>query len=81
MSFAAAGATDGLATRVFPGWEGNRTHRFVDGNANGQLDQGDTEITEYTWDHRNRLVKVEHRPDYAAAVDRVTEYANDYQSR
>jgi YD repeat-containing protein len=42
--------------------EGNRTHRLIDVNQNGQLDSGDTDITQYTWDHRNRLVKVEHRP-------------------
>ncbi|GAB6188113.1 hypothetical protein [Thermopirellula anaerolimosa] len=38
--------------------EGNRTHRFIDANQNGQLDSGDTDITQYTWDHRNRLTKV-----------------------
>jgi len=61
--------------------ERNRTHRFIDANQNGQLDSGDTDITEYTWDHRNRLVKVEHRPGYAAAVDKVVEYAYDYENR
>ena len=54
--------------------EGNRTHRFIDANQNGQLDSGDTDITEYTWDHRNRLVKVEHRASYAAAADEVIEF-------
>ncbi|ASV76677.1 hypothetical protein THTE_4076 [Thermogutta terrifontis] len=61
--------------------EGNRTHRFIDTNANGQLDAGDTDITQYTWDHRNRLTKVEHRSSYAAAVDHVVEYAYDYANR
>uniref|UniRef100_UPI0032206C09 hypothetical protein n=1 Tax=Thermogutta sp. TaxID=1962930 RepID=UPI0032206C09 len=61
--------------------EGNRTHRFIDANANGQLDAGDTDITQYTWDHRNRLTKVEHRSSYAAAVDHVVEYAYDYANR
>ena len=42
---------------------------------------GDTDITQYTWDHRNRLVKVEHRAGYAAAVDRVIENAYDFQNR
>ncbi|HPZ82112.1 MAG TPA: hypothetical protein PL064_01685, partial [Thermogutta sp.] len=60
---------------------GNRTLRFIDANQNGQLDQGDTDITQYTWDHRNRLVKVEHRASYAAAVDRVIENAYDYANR
>jgi len=61
--------------------EANRTHRFIDANQNGQLDSGDTDITQYTWDHRNRLVKVEHRASYAAAVDKVVEYAYDYENR
>ena len=60
---------------------GNRTLRFIDANQNGQLDAGDTDITQYTWDHRNRLVKVEHRASYAAAVDRVIENAYDYANR
>ena len=37
--------------------EGNRTRKFRDQNANGQLDSGDTDITEYAWDHRNRQAK------------------------
>ncbi len=61
--------------------EGNRTLRFIDANQNGQLDAGDTDITQYNWDHRNRLVKVEHRASYAAAVDRVIENAYDYANR
>jgi len=51
--------------------EGNRTHWFIDVNQNGQLDQGDTDITQYNWDHRNRLVKVEHLADYAALLART----------
>jgi len=61
--------------------EGNRTARFIDANQNGQLDAGDTDITEYTWDHRNRLVKVEHRAGYGAAVDRVIENHYDSENR
>ena len=29
---------------------GNRTARFVDADADGLLDAGDTNITQYTWD-------------------------------
>jgi len=61
--------------------EGNRTARFIDANQNGQLDAGDTDITEYTWDHRNRLVKVQHRAGYGAAVDRVIENYYDSENR
>lgn len=60
---------------------GNRTAKFIDANQNGQLDARDTDITQYTWDHRNRLAKVEHRPTYAEAVDRVIENAYDFQNR
>jgi len=35
--------------------EGNRTARFLDTDADGLLDAGDTDITAYTWDYRNRL--------------------------
>ncbi|MEJ5312506.1 MAG: RHS repeat-associated core domain-containing protein [Anaerolineae bacterium] len=47
----------------------------------GPTNAGDTDITQYTWDHRNRLTKVEHRASYAAAVDHVVEYAYDYVNR
>ena len=53
----------------------------VDKDSRGILSRGDPDITQYTWDHRNRLVKVEHRSSYAAAVDRVVEYACDYANR
>ena len=32
---------------------------------------GHTDITQYTWDHHNWLVKVEHRAGCAAAVDQI----------
>ena len=60
---------------------GHRTAKFIDTNQNGRLHAGDTDITQYTWDHRNRLAKVEHRPTYAEAVDRVIENAYDFQNR
>jgi RHS repeat-associated protein len=61
--------------------EGNRTHRFIDNNQNGQLDQGDSDITKYNWDHRNRLYKVQHQASYGAAVDWVIRYSYDYENR
>ena len=61
--------------------EGNCTYRFIDNNQNGQLDQGDSEITEYTWDNRDRLRKVQYRFNYGAAVDWVIRYSYDYQNR
>ncbi len=41
----------------------------------------DSGITEYTWDHCNRLVRAAHRPQYGAAVDRVIKYAYDHANR
>ncbi len=38
--------------------EGNRIAKFVDVNANGLVDAGDADVTEYSWDHRKRLVRV-----------------------
>ncbi len=48
--------------------EGNRTARFVDTNANGLLDTGDTSVTLYTWDHRNRLNSVTERATAGGTV-------------
>ena len=48
---------DGTYTYAYDA-EGNRTARFIDADDSGNLTTGDTEITEYTWDARNRLVEV-----------------------
>jgi len=44
-----------------------------------------THITRYTWDHRNRLTRVEQFADHAAfeaqQPDRVVEYAYDFGNR
>jgi len=61
--------------------EGNRTARFVDNNSNGLLDSGDTDITEYTWDYRNRLTVVTERASYGGTATKVTEFAYDYLNR
>lgn len=61
--------------------EGNRTRRFVDANSNGLLDSGDTDVTEYAWDHRNRLTEVTHRAAYGAAADMVVENSYDFANR
>jgi RHS repeat-associated protein len=61
--------------------EGNRTAKFVDVNTNGQLDTGDTNITEYTWDYRNRLTNVTERATYGGATTKVTDFAYDYLNR
>jgi len=61
--------------------EGNRTARFVDEDESGTLNTGDTEITEYTWDYRNRLTNVTERATCGGAATKVTEFAYDYLNR
>jgi len=41
--------------------EGNVVLKFLDADESGSLTTGDTEVTEYVWDHRNRLVGVSGR--------------------
>jgi RHS repeat-associated protein len=71
--------TDGTYTFTYDA-EGNRVAKFID-NGDGVLGSGDTEITEYEWDHRNRLTKLTERATYNAAVDKVMEYAYDVFDR
>jgi RHS repeat-associated protein len=61
--------------------EGNRTARFVDADLSGSLTQGDTDVTEYTWDNRNRLTQVTHRPAYGLQPDQVVQNAYDFGNR
>jgi hypothetical protein len=53
----------------------------VDGNANGVLDAGDTQITQYTWDWRNRLGTVTERATYGGSVTKLTYYYYDAFNR
>ena len=48
--------SDGTYTYQYDN-EGNRTARFIDANSDGVLDSGDTSITIYVWDYRNRLAE------------------------
>ena len=65
--------------------EGNRTHRFIDADASGTITTGDTAITEYTWDHRNRLTAVTDYDDYddynSETPSQIVEYAYDFANR
>jgi RHS repeat-associated protein len=61
--------------------EGNRTARFVDEDASGTLNTGDTDITEYTWDYRNRLTKVTERATFGGSATKATDFAYDYLNR
>ena len=59
--------------------------RFVDTDSSGTLNAGDTDITHYTWDHRNRLTVVTHYANYttydAETPDEVVEYTYDFGNR
>jgi RHS repeat-associated protein len=67
--------------------EGNRIARYI-GSAptNGQMPSTASNITKYTWDNRNRLVKVEKfasASDYADGTNSMESivYAYDFQNR
>jgi RHS repeat-associated protein len=68
--------TDGTYTYAYDD-EGNRTAKFIDDNSNSQLDAGDDDITEYEWDHRNRLTQVTERATYGGAATQVVDYVYD----
>jgi RHS repeat-associated protein len=65
--------------------EGNRVAKFIDTDIDGVLDAGDTDVTIYAWDYRNRLTEVSHYDDYTAysgeEPDQVVDYAYDYANR
>ncbi len=61
--------------------EGNRTARFIDVNANGLLDAGDTAATTYAWDHRNRLTRVTDYAAYGDPATRAIDYLYDTENR
>ena len=61
--------SDGTYTYAYDA-EGNRTEKFIDNNHDGVLDAGDTDVTEYAWDARERLTKV---TDYAVEGGPATE--------
>ncbi len=61
--------------------EGNRTARFVDVDSSGTLTAGDTSVSEYAWDHRNRLTGVTSRPVYGANPTQTVAYRYDAFNR
>ena len=65
--------------------EGNRTMRYVDEDSSGTLNTGDTDISTYGWDYRNRLSSVSHFDGYTDYTgedsDQVVQYMYDHQNR
>ena len=60
--------------------EGNRIKRYVDDDDSGTLNAGDDDWTEYTWDHRNRLIQVESGGEFGTTDVTVT-FGYDYLNR
>jgi RHS repeat-associated protein len=69
-------ATDGTYNYAYDD-EGNVIARYEDTSAGNGLDDGDTNITDYVYDHRNRLVSVSTRATYASSPVPVAEYSYD----
>jgi len=72
--------TDGYYTYKYDE-EGNLEYRFVDEDASETLNSGDSDVTEYTWDHRNRLTEVTHRDEFGGSVDWAVDYVYDAFNR
>ncbi len=72
--------SDGTYTYTYDA-EGNRTAKFIDANGDGVLDAGDTNITEYTWDARGRLVEVTDRATAGGPATEVVDYVYDAENR
>ena len=76
--------SDGTYTYAYDA-EGNRTERFIDADADGILDAGDTDATVYEWDVRNRLVEVADYATYATfsgnLPSQVVDYFYDVENR
>jgi RHS repeat-associated protein len=72
--------SDGTYTYTYDA-EGNRTAKFVDVNNDGVLDSGDTNVTEYTWDVRNRLSEVKTFATAGGSPTAVVDYLYDAENR
>jgi RHS repeat-associated protein len=72
--------SDGTYTYAYDG-EGNRNEKFIDVNADGVLDAGDTDVTQFTWDNRDRLTEVDHYTSFGGSPDQVVDYLYDVENR
>ena len=68
--------SDGTYSYVYDA-EGNLIEKYVDANADGVLDSGDTDVTTYTWDYRNRLTEAAHQNVFGGTVNWTAEYRYD----
>ncbi len=72
--------SDGVYRYEYDG-EGNRTARFIDNNPDGVLDAGDTDIAEYTWDARERLIEVKDYATFGGDPTQIVDYLYDVENR
>jgi RHS repeat-associated protein len=68
--------SDGTYRYEYDG-EGNRTRRYVDADQSGTFNAGDTDVTEQTWDYRNRLVTVKDYATHGGSVTQQVDYSYD----
>jgi len=61
--------------------EGNRTARFIDADSSGTLSVGDTDVTEYTWDNANRLIRIVERATADGPATSAVDYLYDLYGR
>ena len=71
--------SDGIYTYTYDK-NGNRTAKFIDANHDGVLDAGDTSVTLYTYDWRNRLTEEEIEPTYGNPSE-IVYFTYDYENR
>jgi RHS repeat-associated protein len=76
--------SDGTYTYTYNA-DGNCTAKFIDANHDGILDAGDTDITQYKWDARDRMTEVRQYSDYTSftgnAPTEVVDYIYDVENR
>jgi RHS repeat-associated protein len=72
--------SDGTYTYAYDA-EGNRTEKFIDANHDGVLDAGDTDVTAFTWDNRDRLTEVKTYATEGGDPTEVVDYLYDVENR
>ncbi len=61
--------------------EGNLVAKYIDEDTSGTLNTGDTDVTAYTWDYRNRLTNVSHYDTAGGTSDMSVDYVYDALNR
>ncbi len=69
-------AFDGTFTYEYDA-EGNLIHRYKDNDTSWTLSSGDTDVTDYTWDYRNRLLSATDYATYGSSSTQAVIYIYD----